>query len=194
MKIHNTKYIGGDSIKNYINHEQKVKIVDNIIKKNNNWDFFVKYINENFYFQDIDTWNEFLEVSKIVNIHLYDYFLRISSYTNYSFNFDNNILNDLYFIAEYDNNRKDYQQCNENLKTIYGKVRLFSQWITKELNTYNSLDYLINVGMFTIENFWQLYDLRGIQAEKDFVSNEIEKIDLRNFEIPRNIFICKFQV
>lgn len=46
--------------------------------------------------------------------------------------------------------------------------------------------------MFTIKNFWQLYDLRGIQAEKDFVSNEIEKIDLKNFEVPKNIFIDNF--
>lgn len=87
---------------NYIDHETKVRVIDNILEKNDNWDFFVKYINENYDLIDISSWRSFLNTSKRINFGLYGLFIRISSYTNYDLNFDNNIFNDVYLITKFE--------------------------------------------------------------------------------------------
>lgn len=182
-------YRGGSSIKNYIDYECEVRIVNNILANKDDWDFLVKYINKNFDLVDITSWDEFLNINNEVNLYLYEYFMQISNYTKYSFDFENDIFNDLLIITKFENNRMCYQECNEKLKTLYGELRLFVQWINRELSYHNSTECVFNIGIFNIKNFWELCNLKGIQANEDFVIRELGKIKSKINGVPNEIFI-----
>ena len=46
-------------MKNYFEHKEQVKYVDGLLTNNQEWQWIIKYIEENFTLDDVSNWAEF---------------------------------------------------------------------------------------------------------------------------------------
>ncbi|NMB18489.1 MAG: hypothetical protein GX984_03400 [Erysipelothrix sp.] len=174
--------------KNYIEHDIKVKIIDNILIKKNDWEFLIDYANHNFSLEDVFSWEDFYDIS-LKTYELFGLFLRISNYSSFDFEFKQPILSDLYDISLYENQKITYACCRGKMQTKYGVVRLFIQWVTKQINKYNSTEFYWNLNVFILRNYWQLYNLEGLQKNESFIKSEINRLEIAGFEEKKIILL-----
>lgn len=172
-------------MKNYIDHETKVMIIDNIIEKKQNFNFLVKYINENYSLEGVNTWEDFEQTNTIIYRDIYRFFIQISNYLENNLTFDNNIFNDLYVISKFDNGKVSFESCKSRLTSEYGHLLLIAQWCNLNINLDNDTEYIYNLGIFSVKNYWQIFSLKSIQENQEFLLRELNEVNLKDLENPK---------
>ena len=172
--------------KNYIEHEVKVKLMDSILNNDGDYQWFLDYIENNFDNDDIDSWenfeNRYVSFSKII-----DYFSKIQKIEDKELKTDFVLLKDIILISRFKLDLITWSQLSIKVQSNFGKILALALYITKLMSLKNQLNDEINFGIFSIKNFWQVYNLDEVIERKELIYDYLESISIKNFDREKEI-------
>ena len=140
--------------KNYLEHDTKVRIIDGIISHDNNWDWLISSIVDDYNLNDIDSWSAFVTKYNYIK-ELYSFFIRIIESCELDIKTENSLISDLIIIARYFVGCINEPQLSV-INTKFGKVLLLIVKITKIENSAIGTKYISDFGILTQKNYWKL--------------------------------------
>ena len=150
-------------MKNYFEHETKVKIIDAIFAKEKNWQWFITHIENNFELNDITNWLEF-ENLNCKSRDILSFLIKITENEINEPIFTKDTLFDIYKIANFFNNKEKKEAIQKVIKTKYGNTLFLFTYITKLINRDNKTDYIIDKRIYRNKNFWELINFQFFNA------------------------------
>lgn len=172
--------------KNYIEHEVKVKLMDSILNNDINYQWFLDYLENNFDYDDIDSWEDF-ENRYVSFSKIFDYFSKIQKIENGELKTNIVLLKDIILISKFNLDLITWSQLSNKVQSNFGKILAVALYITKLMSLKNQLKDEINFGIFSIKNFWQAYNLDEVIERKEFIYNYLESISIKNFDGEKEI-------
>lgn len=175
-------------MKNYFEHETKVKIQEHLLAKSPDWQWLIQHIEENFDLSDIKNWIDYENKSRDL-FNILDYFIRISNITDKEFLFSSNVLRDIYTISQFVNSTRNTNDTLNNIKSIYGKVLFLFEYILKIENKDNNTDYIADNRIYRTKNFWELINFDNLILHFDDIQNLMSQIDIDGFAAPKQCIL-----
>lgn len=172
--------------KNYIEHEVKVKLMDSILNNDINYQWFLDYLENNFDYDDIDSWEDF-ENRYVSFSKIFDYFSKIQKIENGELKTNIVLLKDIILISKFNLDLITWSQLSNKVQSNFGKILAVALYITKLMSLKNQLKDEINFGIFSIKNFWQAYNLDEVIERKEFIYDYLESISIKNFDREKEI-------
>lgn len=177
--------IGGVLLKNYFEHKDKVKYVDGLLANSQDWDWFVKYVEENYDFKDINDWMAFK------GSYLQDIFskcVKIFEVFKGELSVKNKIFAEIINIAKFYLGIITVDECKVFISSNYSKLLFAIVWITKLENKKSAEQYITDFRLFTVRNAWEIIDVSDIKLVKDEIIEYIDTIQIDKFDIYRKCF------
>ncbi|MGB3161775.1 MAG: hypothetical protein WBA84_11075 [Carnobacterium sp.] len=171
---------------NYIDHETKVKYIDALLAHDQNWQWFIDHIEENFDLNDIKTWSEFKSKNNLLH-NVYANFIKILNVSNKELSFKNSLLSDIYNLSKFFLGICKFDECKANLLTKYGEILQIIIWVTKMQNQGNATEYLVDLRFFQQKNFWQLINMESVSLNEDLILIELDSIKIEGWKEPKKI-------
>ena len=172
--------------KNYIEHEVKVKLMDSILNNDRNYQWFLDYLENNFDYDDIDSWENF-ENRYVSFLKIFDYFSKIQKIESEELKTDIVLLKDIILISRFNLDLITWSQLSIKVQSNFGKIIAVALYITKLMSLKNQLNDEINFGIFSIKNFWQAYNLNEVIERKELIYDYLESISIKNFDREKEI-------
>ena len=163
--------------KNYFDHEVKVKAIDGILSHSQEWEWLVDYVENNFNLEDIKSWDEYWHkyrrlyelltlVIKIVDIEAVEIHSTVD------------VFRDIINIAKFYIGELKQSECKALVSSNFGQILHFAVWVTKVENASNETEYVVDYGLFTYKNYWQLVNVESM----DIFSDALEELSAMNIE------------
>lgn len=168
-------------MKNYFEHETKVKIIDAIFSKEKDWQWFITHIENNFELNDITNWLEF-ENQNSESRDILSFLIKITENEINELIFTKDVLFDIYQIANFFNNKEKKETIQQLIKTEYGNILFLFTYITKLINRDNETDYIIDKRIYRNKNFWELINFNSVYLNSEEIIKMVEDIDLEGFD------------
>lgn len=172
--------------KNYIEHEVKVKLMDSILNNDRNYQWFLDYLENNFDYDDIDSWENF-ENRYVSFLKIFDYFSKIQKIESEELKTDIVLLKDIILISRFNLDLITWSQLSIKVQSNFGKIIAVALYITKLMSLKNQLNDEINFEIFSIKNFWQAYNLDEVIERKELIYDYLESISIKNFDREKEI-------
>ena len=172
--------------KNYIEHEVKVKLMDSILNKDRDYQWFLDYLENNFDNDDIDSWEDF-ENKYVSFSKIFDYFSKIQKIEKGELKTNIVLLKDIILISRFNLDLITWSQLSNKVQSNFGKILAVALYITKLISLKNQLNDEINFGIFSIKNFWQVYNLDEAVERKELICDYLESISIKNFDREKEI-------
>lgn len=169
----------------YFEHDLSVKIMDNILAKSKEWDWFIDYIET----QDIDfsisSFDDFFRL-KIEIDDLFLYFIKIREYYSGDLEIHTQWLLDLDVLSLYYTGYLTLPEvcCTNDFFKIFKLLILCG----KIYSVGKSKKHIIYQDIFMLRNIFQLEDLKEFYDEKDTIYQLIADVSI-NLDEPKNRFI-----
>lgn len=174
----------GIILDNYLEHEDKVKFVDGVLAKSQEWQWFIECVEQKFELDDIKNYEEF----KKKNIPLREIlgkFIRIVEVSDKEWIFTQDVLQDLFCIARFSVGAVSIDDCRSMVLTNMGKIILTIVWLTKLENSDNGTDYIIDMRFISQKNFFQTINMKSFVTEEDEIIKYLDSININGFEFPK---------
>ena len=172
--------------KNYIEHEVKVKLMDSILNNDRDYQWFLDYLENNFDNDDIDSWEDF-ENKYVSFSKIFDYFSKIQKIEKGELKTNIVLLKDIILISRFNLDLITWSQLSNKVQSNFGKILAVTLYITKLISLKNQLNDEINFGIFSIKNFWQVYNLDEAVERKELIYDYLESISIKNFDREKEI-------
>lgn len=172
--------------KNYIEHEVKVKLMDSILNNDRDYQWFLDYLENNFDNDDIDSWEDF-ENKYVSFSKIFDYFSKIQKIEKGELKTNIVLLKDIILISRFNLDLITWSQLSNKVQSNFGKILAVALYITKLISLKNQLNDEINFGIFSIKNFWQVYNLDEAVERKELIYDYLESISIKNFDREKEI-------
>ena len=172
--------------KNYIEHEVKVKLMDSILNNDRDYQWFLDYLENNFDYEDIDSWEDF-ENKYVSFSKIFDYFSKIQKIEKGELKTNIVLLEDIILISRFNLDIITWSQLSNKVQSNFGKILAVALYITKLISLKNQLNDEINFGIFSIKNFWQVYNLDEAVERKELICDYLESISIKNFDREKEI-------
>lgn len=171
-------------MKNYFEHEVKVKIQESLLSKSSDWQWLINYIQDNFELDDIYDMDSYEKRYSSLS-DVYNYFIRITDYIDLAFKISNKLLFDIYVIAQFFNSKKNIAEVKNNLKSIFGRILFIFAYITKLENKDNNTSYIMDKRIYRTKNFWEMINFNNISLYSDDIKGLISEITIHDFDAIR---------
>ncbi len=166
---------------NYFEHEEQVKYVDGLLTNNQEWQWIIKYIEENFTLDDVSNWAEFqTRYQNLREVLLH--FIKIAEVCRTVPKIKNKVCMDLYILAKYYNGIIEQEECKSCISTEFGHALHFVIWLTKIENQDNKTKYIVDYRLLQQKNFWDLINMVSFELYKDDIYALASGIELPGFE------------
>lgn len=174
-------------MRNYIEHEVLVKYQEGILSQSQDWQWFIDYVEENYDWEDISTYKEYLNRTEYEK--LYGNFIRIIEITDNNFLFRNRILEEIWIIAKFYCNKYGLKELKNILIYQYSKILFLNIWLTKLENVDNGFQYIIDRRISSFRNFYELIKTDTLSLQSNEIKNYIKKeIKINDFtSVKKNI-------
>lgn len=106
-------------MKNYIDHENKVKYMDGLLAHSQEWQWFIDLIHETFEIHDVKTWEEYENCNRNIS-DIFGCFVKIQGVSDGEWLFPKLELADTWEIARFFNGVLSFDECATRIKTTYG--------------------------------------------------------------------------
>lgn len=170
---------------NYLKHEIKVKYIDGILAREQEWQWFVECIEENYDMSDVNTWNEYLSKNNAIR-GIYAYFVRIVEICDKEWIIGTEILKEVIIVSKYYLGIVDTDYCIASLKSNIGRLLFLSTWLTKLENKDNQTTYLADMRFFTQRNLWEILCVDSMELICNKIENYFSGLDIEGIDIPKN--------
>lgn len=168
-------------MKNYLEHEIKVKFIDGVLAKSQEWQWFIKCVEENYELDEIQNYFEFRSsISKWIDI--LNYLISIIKICNKEWKFNNQILHEVFLIAKFSIGAIDKEFCKVNILSNLGKLLLVATWLTKLENADNETEYIIDLRFYNLKNFFQSINMESFVGEEDEIIKYLDEMTVADFE------------
>ncbi|MBC1811260.1 hypothetical protein HCA60_02010 [Listeria booriae] len=168
-------------VKNYLEHEIKVKYIDGVLGKSSDWQWFITYIEETYDICEIDSMESFwLQYRNTYEI--YSYFIKILETGIRDMKFKNPIVEEFFFIAQFFMGKLSLEKAVDLVESLNAKIFLLFIWITKLENQSNSSEYIIDTRLFLKHNIFKIIDVESLKLEEERVVEYLKIIDIDGFE------------
>jgi len=179
---------GGKCMKNYLEHETKVKYVDGILAKNQEWQWLIEIIENDYDLDDISTYTEFQQKNGPL-IRLIGHFLKILEVSNKQLDISKPVLSDIYNIARFSIGAMSVDSVIEDITTNMGKILFVVVWLTKIENSDNETEYITDMRFLTQKNLFQAIKMQSYTTEEDSIVSYLDTIKVDGFEAPKKCII-----
>ena len=162
-------------------HEVEVKFIDNILVKNQEWQWFVDCIEESFDLNDINVYSEFPKRYNLLRT-VFGKLKRIVEISDRDLLFKYGVLEDFYRIARFSFGATTVEECKVSVSTNIGKILFVIIWLTRIENADNATDYIDDLRFLKLNNLFQTIRMESFDAEKDNIIEYLETIAVEGFE------------
>jgi len=172
-------------LKNYLEHEDEVKYVDGLLANSQEWDWFVKSVEENYDFKDVNDWISFRRS------HLQDIFskcIKILEVFKGELCVENKIFTEILNIAKFYLGIITVDECKAFVNSNYSKLLFTIVWITKLENKKSTEQYITDFRLFVARNAWEIIDISDIKLIEDEILEYIDTIKIDNFDVYKKCF------
>ena len=97
------------------------------------------------------------------------------------------LLKDIILISRFNLDLITWSQLSIKVQSNFGKILAVALYITKLMSLKNQLNDEINFGIFSIKNFWQVYNLDEAVERKELICDYLESISIKNFDREKEI-------
>ena len=166
-------------MKNYFEHDIKVKFFDGLLELNSEWQWFVDEIEREFKgFKDVSNFEDFMSAFFDVR-DVYSYLIKLrSTITELKLQFTKSWLEQIYFCAQ-------IFMGSQNIDDIWQKfdnnfIRLFAiiSYVTRLQNIPAGSSYIFSSSLFTQNNIFELIDLSLVRDEEAHILQLIASVQL----------------
>lgn len=175
-------------MKNYLEHQVEVQFIDNILVKNQEWQWFIDCIEENFDLNDISAYSEFQTRYNPLRTVL-GKLIRIVEVSDKVWLFKNGVLEDYYRIARFSFGATTVEECKVSISTNIGKILFVIIWLTRIENADNATEYIDDLRFLKLNNLFHAIRMESFDAEKDNIIEYLETISVEGFEAPKKCIV-----
>lgn len=166
---------------NYFEHEQKVKYIDGILSKSQDWNWLIKYIEDHFSVDlSINKFDDFFHVFSEIS-DIFRYFNSINKYIESELCISQEWLKTIYDFSLYYVGKKKYEDLN--LDTDFNKVFELLIYLAKLNNETNTQKYTIYAEILNCKNLYKLIDVSNFIREENTIVDRIKSISLNTDEV-----------
>lgn len=167
--------------KNYIEHEIKVKLMDHILEHNQEYQWFIDYVENNFDLDDITSWSEFND--KFWRLRdVYSNFIKIFNLKQGFLETKADLIDDLQKLAHFFIGKLNWEQVSQAMVTNFGKILSVVIFTTKLENADNNTDNEINFELYHTKNYFQIKKLSFIFEHSHSILNFLSSIQIEGFD------------
>ncbi len=170
---------------NYLKHNIKVKYVDGLLARGQEWQWFIEYIEKNYDMSDINTWNEYLSKSCAIR-DVYSYFVKIIEICDKEWIIETKVLKEIITVSKYYLGIVDADYCIISLKSNIGRLLFLSIWLTKLENKDNQTTYLADMRLFEYRNLWEIINFDSMEIICDKIETYFLSLDIDGISVPQN--------
>mgnify|MGYP000975742358 FL=1 len=160
--------------------------MDSILNNDRDYQWFLDYLENNFDNDDIDSWEDF-ENKYVSFSKIFDYFSKIQKIEKGELKTNIVLLKDIILISRFNLDLITWSQLSNKVQSNFGKILAVALYITKLISLKNQLNDEINFGIFSIKNFWQVYNLDEAVERKELIYDYLESISIKNFDREKEI-------
>lgn len=181
-------------MKNYIDHEIKVKFNDGIYERSKDWQWFIAALERDFTYDNfvISTWDDYLKIYRDVS-EIYDCFIKINQISNFKLKFTKSWLQKIYLISLIFNKKKDISAVWDKMEDDFFKLFALIVFTTTLHNNANPEKYLYSTYVFTQNNVFNLFDLSEILMFETEILSYMKEIKIRGIRKLKHTFINNLQ-
>lgn len=181
-------------MKNYIEHELKVKYCDCLFEHSNNWQWFVDAIEQDFSFDEmnIDSWNDYNQSYQEIK-DVYECFVNIHQIENVKLNFKKKWLEKLNLISLLYNQKITIKTIWNELDDAFFKLFALNVYITVLTNKVNERKFLYSSLIFIQNNIFDLFDLSEVLDAKFEILKYLKDVNLQDMGSKKRIFLYNLQ-
>lgn len=166
---------------NYLEHEDKVKYIDGLLAREQEWQWFVECIEKSFNMSDVSTWNEYLSRNKAIR-DVYSYFVKVIEICNKEWNVEAEVLQEVIIVSKYYLGIVDTDYCMTSLKSNVGRLLFLTIWLTKLENQDNQTTYLADMRFFKQRNLWEIIHVDSMELVCDRIEKYISSLDIEGVD------------
>jgi hypothetical protein len=174
-------------LKNYFEHDDKVRFVEALLSKNQDWRWFIQLIEATYEINEITTYEEF-EKEKSNIFELIQKFYDILTVCDAFFNSDKKFILELQYISRFRKGIISKEDCLKNITSNWGKIVYLYILVTKLIVNYNG-EMIIDTRIGTQKNFFQLIKFDELMLNKEEIKLFINDLELENSNKWKNCFI-----
>lgn len=174
-------------MKNYFEHDDKVRFVEALLSKNQDWRWFIQLIEATYEINEITTYEEF-EKEKSNIFELIQKFYDILIVCDAFFNSDKKFILELQYISRFRKGIISKEDCLKNITSNWGKIVYLYILVTKLIVNYNG-EMIIDTRIGTQKNFFQLIKFDELMLNKEEIKLFINDLELENSNKWKNCFI-----
>ena len=165
---------------NFFEHETKVKYIEGVLSKSQNWDWLIAYIEDRFNVDlSINSFDDFWEVfSEIEDI--YRYFNSINQYIETELVINQKWLQIIYDFSLYYIGRKVRSELK--LHTDFAKVFELLIYLAKLNNEKNKRQFIIYFDILSLRNLYKLIDVSNFIREENEILERLSRISFNTDE------------
>ena len=163
-------------MKNFFDHEQKVKYIDGVLAKSQDWDWLIEYIENNFEVDfSLTAFSDFMKVfSKISDI--FRYFNSINEYFEDKFNISKQWLYQINELSLYYLGKKNYDELD--LNNDFLKIFELLIYLAKLNNETNDNKFIIFTDIIQFRNLYKLFDISNFIREESDILNRLNSVSI----------------
>lgn len=170
---------------NYLKHDIKVKYIDGLLAREQEWQWFVECIEKNYDMSDVNTWSEYLSKNNLIR-DVYSYFVKIIEICDKEWTVKTEVLKEVIIVSKYYLGIVNADYCIALLKSNIGRLLFLSIWLTKLENKDNQTIYLADMRFFTQRNLWEILSVDSMELICDKIETYFLSLDIEGIDIPKN--------
>lgn len=155
-------------MKNYYEHETKVKFSDGLLNLSKDWQWFIDQTEADFngFTANTTTWGEFLNSYHDIS-DVYSHLVSIHNLGDINITINKPWLKNVNSLALFFCEKVSFEELWDSFTDEFSKLLLIVIHVTKILNYKNPGNYIFSVGIFQFNNYFQLINLHDVKEEKD---------------------------
>lgn len=174
-------------MKNYLEHDDKVRFVEALLSKSQDWRWFIELIEETYEINEITTYGGF-EKEKSNIFELIQKFYDILTVCDVFFKSDTTFILELQYLSRFRKGIISEEDCLKNINSNWGKIVYLYILVTKLIVNYNG-EMIIDTRIGTQKNFFQLIKFDELMLNRDEIKLFINDLELENSNKWKNCFI-----
>ena len=174
---------------NYFEHEQRVKYIDGVLSRSQDWEWLINYIEENFSVElTVNSFNDFKKVfSKIKDI--FNYFISINQFVNKELRINQEWLEKIYEFSLYYIGKIQYEQLQ--LNNDFEKVFELLIYLAKLNNETSDQKLMLYYTIIEQKNLYKIRDISAFIREETDIINRIQAV---SFDTSKELDIFKSNI
>ena len=173
-------------VRNYLEHEEKVKFMEAVFNKEHEWQWFIDCIEENFEIEEVKLWVEYTNQHRDIE-EILSSFLKVVENEPTELKFNKTSIKEIYLIAEYFQGKKNKEEVKAKLTFNFTKILLLIVWLTKIENQDNDTDYITDMRVLVHNNIFLLLNIQGLSFYEKEISEYLDTIAIEDIKTVRKV-------